>query len=120
MADAVIQVIANEEEIAGLLFFGYDPWYEEGRLHAVTGQLKLDEAFRLSGLCSSLGDARRVISQGGAYVQGERCSSDEEFWSRPMIFGRYLLLRRGRKRISLLEAVPVICTIRCVTEKRKT
>lgn len=112
MAALVIQVITDETEIADLLYFGRDPRYLEGRICPYDGLPSLAEAFRVSGLCSSIGEARRLISQGGAYVQGVRCGSDGEFWASRMTSGRYLLLRKGKRRISLLEVIPVVARIK--------
>jgi len=111
MASLLIQVITDETEIADLLFSGRDPRYAEERLHPFDGPPSLAEAFRLSGLCGSLGEARRLAAQGGAYVQGTRCADDGEFRARPMISGRYLLLRKGRRQVALLEVIPVVARI---------
>ena len=51
-----------------------------------------------SGLCSSKGEARRLISQGGAYLDDQAVDSvdfilDERFMDR-----QELLLRAGKKR----------------------
>lgn len=107
MADFIVQVITDEVEIAELLFYDREPHYDESRLHPVDGRLPLADAFLLSGLCTSKGDARRLTSQGGAYVQNRRCITDGEFWQSGMIRGRYVLLRKGKKKIALLEMIPV-------------
>jgi tyrosyl-tRNA synthetase len=102
----LLHVITDEVEIAGLLYFGQDPCYRPESLHSFDELLPLADTLVLSGLCASKSEARRLISQGGAYAQNTRCGSDQELWSRPLIHGRYLLLRRGRHRISLLEISP--------------
>lgn len=112
MARFLVQVIREETEITELLYLDRDPWYDPGRIIECDDPLPLDKAFQVSGLCASLSEARRLIAQGGAYVQGERCSSDEEFWDRGMSRGRYLLLRKGKRSIALLEVLPVRVRVR--------
>lgn len=109
----VVQVIADEAEIAELLYYDRDPCYREDRIVPYDDLPPLDEAFRVSGLCASRNEARRLVSQGGAYVQGVRCATDGEFWSRPMTFGRYLLLRKGKRHVCLLEVILVRARVRC-------
>jgi tyrosyl-tRNA synthetase len=59
-----------------------------------------------SGLCKSKGDARRTVSEGGAYVNNERVSDAE--W-RPgesdLLGGTWLVLRRGKKHLAGVEVV---------------
>jgi tyrosyl-tRNA synthetase len=58
----------------------------------------LVEALVAAGLCSSKSDARRAIDQGGAYVDDERATEDG-----PLPTGRPLKLRRGKKRIAIVQ-----------------
>jgi tyrosyl-tRNA synthetase len=49
-----------------------------------------------TGVCSSKGDARRTIEQGGIRVNGERVGSVDESFS--FIDGRFALVQRGKKQ----------------------
>ncbi len=55
-----------------------------------------------SALFKSRGDARRMIEQGGVYLNGERIGAE----SRPvdLLHGRYVLVRKGSKTFGLAEA----------------
>jgi tyrosyl-tRNA synthetase len=62
--------------------------------------------FKEAGLASSLGDARRAVAEGGAYVNNERVSDADAPLSRDsLIHGKYLVLRRGKKTIAGVELV---------------
>ena len=56
------------------------------------------------GLAQSRGDARRTVSEGGAYVNNRRVSDpawvpgDDDF-----LHGRWLLLRRGKRQVAAVE-----------------
>lgn len=58
----------------------------------------------LSGLCSSKGEARRTVNEGGAYLNNERVGDGEH---RPqesdLVGGSWLVLRRGKKKIAGVE-----------------
>jgi tyrosyl-tRNA synthetase len=54
-----------------------------------------------SGLCKSKGEARRTVSEGGAYVNNERVADAE--WrpdSEHLLAGSWLVLRRGKKKLA--------------------
>jgi tyrosyl-tRNA synthetase len=55
-------------------------------------------------LASSLSDARRTIAQGAAYVNGEVVREDRPLSEADLLYGRWLLLRRGKRTYALLEA----------------
>ncbi|MCL5047534.1 MAG: tyrosine--tRNA ligase [Firmicutes bacterium] len=57
-----------------------------------------------AGLAKSKKDARTIISQGGAYLNNLRIT-DSQYLVKPEDFleDRYVLLRRGRKEVHLLE-----------------
>ena len=62
--------------------------------------------FKESGLATSLGDARRAVAEGGAYVNNERVSdADAPLTTDTLIHGKYLVLRRGKKTIAGVELV---------------
>ncbi|MBN2553040.1 MAG: tyrosine--tRNA ligase [Spirochaetales bacterium] len=51
-----------------------------------------------AGLCSSKGEARRLVSQGGAYLDGENVDSIEFLLDRGYADRKEILLRAGKKR----------------------
>jgi tyrosyl-tRNA synthetase len=59
-----------------------------------------------SGLVPSKGAARRTIGEGGAYVNNVRIDS-EDWAPRPsdFLYGRWLVLRRGKRNIAGVERV---------------
>lgn len=56
------------------------------------------DLFVRSGLCSSKGEARRLISQGGAYLDGQSVDSIELVLDRSFADREEILLRAGKKR----------------------
>lgn len=65
--------------------------------------LPLDEALARTGLSPSKGAARTAISQGGAYVNNRRRTTTEAAIRREdLLFGRHLVLRRGKREYHLL------------------
>src|SRR3954467_11208028 len=59
-----------------------------------------------SGLSKSKGEARRTIGEGGAYVNNARI--DTEDWApqpSDFLYGRWLVLRRGKRNIAGVERV---------------
>jgi tyrosyl-tRNA synthetase len=57
-----------------------------------------------SGLAASLGDARRTINEGGAYVNNQRVSDvDATVSAVDLLHGRYLVLRRGKRTFAGVE-----------------
>ena len=57
-----------------------------------------------SGLAESRGAARRVLAEGGAYVNNERVAGTDAVPSREhLLAGRWLLLRRGRRNIAVAD-----------------
>jgi tyrosyl-tRNA synthetase len=61
------------------------------------GGLALVDALVDSRLTRSKSEARTVITQGGAYVNGRRVQDVEARLSRSdLLFDRYLVLQRGR------------------------
>jgi tyrosyl-tRNA synthetase len=51
-----------------------------------------------AGLTNSKGDARRQLQQGGVYINGERADSASAVDGYQLLAGRYLWLRRGKKK----------------------
>ncbi|KXK58814.1 tyrosine--tRNA ligase [Micromonospora rosaria] len=57
-----------------------------------------------SGLVPSMKEARRVISEGGAYVNNDRVTEvDATVAPERLLHGRYLVLRRGKKSFAGVE-----------------
>ena len=62
------------------------------------------ELFADSGLVPSRGAARRMIAEGGAYVNNERVSDvDGAPSATDLLYGRWLVLRRGRRNVAAAE-----------------
>jgi tyrosyl-tRNA synthetase len=60
-----------------------------------------------SGLAKSRGDARRVVNEGGAYVNNVKIADEE--WqpgSSDLLHGRWLVVRRGRRNVAGVETAP--------------
>jgi tyrosyl-tRNA synthetase len=58
-----------------------------------------------AGLCPSKGQARKDIAAGGLYVNNIRCADiARTFTSADLLFGRYLLLRKGKRNYAVLRA----------------
>jgi tyrosyl-tRNA synthetase len=61
---------------------------------------------RDAGLVASLNEARRAITEGGAYVNNERVSDVDAVVSRAaLLHGRFLVLRRGKRTFAGAELV---------------
>ena len=57
-----------------------------------------------SGLCKSKGEARRTVSEGGAYVNNERVAdADWRPTEEHLLGGSWLVLRRGKKHLAGVE-----------------
>jgi len=56
------------------------------------------ELFAATGLCTSRGDAKRLISQGGAYVNGKRLQDIDEVIAERHVREGAIILRAGKKR----------------------
>ncbi len=77
----------------------------EAGLVEVRGQLPPVAALlKESGLVASLNEARRTITEGGAYVNNERVSDVEATVpSSALLHGRFLVLRRGKRTVAGAE-----------------
>jgi tyrosyl-tRNA synthetase len=65
------------------------------------------KVFVLSGLVASGGAARRLIQQGGAYINGDRVDAPEAIVTPSDFKDGELLLRAGKKRFHRLQLQPV-------------
>jgi tyrosyl-tRNA synthetase len=59
-----------------------------------------------TGVCGSKGEARRLVDQGGVYVNNERAAPGATVGTAEVIDGRFVLLRRGKDGYHLVVAVP--------------
>ena len=70
----------------------------------ITGQ-SVAELLVHSGLCASKGQARKDIEGGGIYLNNRRLAEAGRTVSlADLLFGRYLLLRKGRRSYVLIRA----------------
>jgi tyrosyl-tRNA synthetase len=68
------------------------------------GAVGVFDAFMTTGLVKSKGDARRLLQQGGLYVNGSKLSPEDVHLDRDRaIHGRFFVLRKGGRDIGLLE-----------------
>jgi tyrosyl-tRNA synthetase len=79
----------------------------EAGLVGAPADTPLAELFRLSGLVAGRGEARRVIAEGGAYVNNARVAADrgpdEPLPVGELLHGRYAVLRRGKRTVAGIE-----------------
>jgi tyrosyl-tRNA synthetase len=72
---------------------------------ALVGGLRVVELLSMTGVCASLGEARRAISQGGIYVNNRRVAGDDATVGvQDLLHDRYLLLRRGKRHPHVVVA----------------
>ena len=64
----------------------------------------LAAALAATPLASSLSDARRTIGQRAASVNGEVVPEDRPLTEADLLYGRWLLLRKGKRNYHLLDA----------------
>ncbi len=57
-----------------------------------------------TGLASSNGEARRLLSQGGVSVNGRKVSGDGELGVADLLHGQVVLLRKGKSTYHLVAA----------------
>ncbi|HLS81519.1 MAG TPA: tyrosine--tRNA ligase [Steroidobacter sp.] len=67
--------------------------------------LPIIEAFVEAGLSASRSQARKDIEGGGAYVNNVRVAgSGQSLTSKDLLFGRYVLLRKGKRNYAVIVA----------------
>ena len=84
----------------GMLSFGADeslPTSTFNKGDAVDKMFVVD-LFCDAGLCKSKSDARRLIQQGGAYINGERLGSFDQIVTEADVKDDEILLRAGKKK----------------------
>ena len=79
----------------------------EAGLLAVRGELPpVTALLQQSGLVATANEARRTISEGGAYINNERVTDGEAVLpATALLHGRYLVLRRGKRTFAGVELV---------------
>jgi tyrosyl-tRNA synthetase len=102
-------------EVSGLLFGGLDPAsLSTGALEALREEIPtfkttsltdpqaiIDVVTSETGLFKSRGDAKRMVQQGGVYLNGQRV--DGEMKTVTPLHGKYVLVRKGAKNYALVE-----------------
>ncbi|MBV9950419.1 MAG: tyrosine--tRNA ligase [Acidimicrobiia bacterium] len=88
--------------LQGLSAGGLDAVLREVPGAAVTSQeladgLDLVEALHRTGLVGSKSEARRALEQGGVYVNGGRAGERTAVGTEDLLFGRAIVLRRGKR-----------------------
>jgi len=64
------------------------------------------ELFFQTGLCTSRGEARRLIEQGGAYINGKQVNAFDELIDEKFIDSEGMIkLRKGKKRYFLVKII---------------
>nr|WP_254456370.1 tyrosine--tRNA ligase [Paeniglutamicibacter quisquiliarum] len=78
---------------------------QELKSTTVTGdELDIVSVLMASGLSESKSAARRTVSEGGAYINNVKYSDHEAVVNRAdLLHGRYLLVRRGKKNLAVVE-----------------
>lgn len=62
------------------------------------------DAFVTSALCNSKGQARRDLEGGGLYVNNTKSGDAQQMLTRDrLLFGKYLLLRKGKRQYAVLR-----------------
>ena len=103
------------DEVSGLLFGGLDPAsLSKEAVEALREEIPSFKAASLTepqavidgvtnenGVFKSRGDAKRMVQQGGVYLNGQRV--DAELKSVTPLHGKYVLLRKGAKNYALVE-----------------
>lgn len=64
----------------------------------IVGKVPVVDLFMDSGLCKSKSDARRLIQQGGAYINGNKVASFDQIITQDDIDKNEILLRAGKKK----------------------
>ncbi len=123
LADHVTTLVHGEQETehattaAAALFGGGDltglpastleAALREAGAVTLSGELPgIAELFVRCGLAQSKGEARRTVTEGGAYLNNQRVDDPELVPSqRDLVAGSWLVLRRGKKKFAGVEVV---------------
>ncbi|HEV7596247.1 MAG TPA: tyrosine--tRNA ligase [Gemmatimonadaceae bacterium] len=101
------------EEVSQVLFGKADPTsLTEPVLRALSQEVPFAESREAPGLLDALvtlklaaskGAARRLIEQGGVYLNGQRAAADTDLGSAKPLAGRYHLIRKGARDYGLVR-----------------
>jgi len=101
------------EEVSRVLFGKADPaTLSEAVLNALSQEVPFAEVSATPGLLDALvalklaaskSAARRLVEQGGVYVNGQRAAADTDLNTVTPLVGRYQLLRKGARDYGLLR-----------------
>ena len=91
---------ATELSLPGLEALAREIPFVEVALDASPSVIELVVA---AGLAPSNGAARRLLDQGGIYINGIRAGRDLDVRSAPALPGRYVLLRKGPRQYALVR-----------------
>jgi tyrosyl-tRNA synthetase len=101
------------EEVSRVLFGKADPGtLSEAVLQALSQEVPFAEVGEMPGLLDALvllkltaskGAGRRLVEQGGVYLNGERASADTNLATAKPLAARYHLIRKGARDYGLLR-----------------
>jgi len=101
------------EEVSRVLFGKAEPTsLTEPVLRALSEEVPFAESREAPGLLDALvtlklaaskGAARRLVEQGGVYLNGQRAAADTDLGSAKPLAGRYHLLRKGAREYGLVR-----------------
>jgi tyrosyl-tRNA synthetase len=101
------------EEVSRVLFGKADPMtLTEPVLRALSEEVPFAESREAPGLLDALvtlklaaskGAARRLVEQGGVYLNGQRAAADTDLGSAKPLAGRYHLIRKGARDYGLVR-----------------
>ena len=110
--------VAKNVEVASLALFGQGELEEikEDVLASALSQLPMVELQKsetiptwvelasASGVVKSKSDARRIIKEGGAYLNNKKVTAEDFAPNREdLIYGRFLVLRKGKRDLAAVE-----------------
>ena len=76
-------------------------------LSQLSEPFQVTDAMVMTGLCTSKGEVRRKVAEGGVYVNDERWEQfDAGLTKDHLLHGSFLLLRLGKKRQAILRFLP--------------
>ena len=101
-AKAAAAALFGGGELAGLSSATLGAALAEAGVAGVEGESwSVVDLFVSSGLAASRGEARRTVTEGGAYVNNARVEDpDAELTKADLLAGEWLVLRRGKKRFA--------------------
>ena len=107
------EAAAVAEEVSRVLFGKADPTtLSESVLEALSEEVPFAEAREVPGivdalvllkLAASKSAARRLVEQGGVYLNGQRASADTTLSGTKPLAGKYHLVRKGAREYGLLR-----------------